>query len=224
MRIEKRIFKKIYMPLPYDNLLFFCFGSIVLLLTAASGYLFYENQQLEKQIVTATHESEILDAEVPDPVIKYSPVLVGVNEPGIKKLAVSLGGPEEIYLFVRDKIQYSENYDQRRSALEVLDSGKGDCLGKSDLLAGLLLAYGYPQEDVVVSMGYVTRNGEKRHHAWVELNLNGKWVVLDSSQFLGTFEFDRWDRASFYGAYNAQPYAEFNDRYVHVDLANRNLP
>lgn len=218
MGTVKPISEKIYVPFISNNPLFFSMGCIILVLTTASGYLFYENQQLEKQIVIATHESEILDAEVPDPVIKYSPMLVSASDPGIKELAVSLGGPEEIYLFVRDKIEYSENYDQRRSALEVLDSGKGDCLGKSDLLAGLLLAYGYSREDVEVSMGYVTRNGEKRHHAWVELNVNGKWIVLDSSQFLGTFDFNRWDRTSFYEAYNAQPYAEFNDRYVHVNL------
>jgi hypothetical protein len=57
---------------------------------------------------------------------------------------------------------------------EVLNSKQGDCLGKSDLLAGLLLAYGYSSKEVIVNMGYVTRNDERRHHAWVELNSNEK--------------------------------------------------
>ncbi|MDD1745094.1 MAG: transglutaminase domain-containing protein [Candidatus Methanoperedens sp.] len=99
---------------------------------------------------------------------------------------------------------------------EVLNSKQGDCLGKSDILARMLLAYGYSSREVIVSMGYVTRNDERRHHAWVELNSKGKWIVLDPSQFLGNFEFDRWDKASFYQAYQAQPYAEFNDRFVQV--------
>ncbi len=136
--------------------------------------------------------------------------------PAIKELAKSMGGPDEIYRFVRDEIKYSEDYDEKRMATEVLNSKQGDCMGKSDLLAGLLLAYGCSSREVIVSMGYVTRNNERRHHAWVELNSNGKWIVLDSSQFLGNFEFDRWDKESFYQAYQAQSYAEFNDRFVQM--------
>ena len=194
-------------------------SAIILLLTTASGYLFFENQHLEEQLVKVTHETEMLNAEVPDPVIKYAPLLVGANDPGIKELAASLGGPENIYLFVRDKIEYSEDYNKRRTAAEVLDSRKGDCLGQADLLASLLLAYGYTDQEVIVNMGYVTRDGEKQHHAWVEFNNKGKWIVLDPSGFLGEYEFGRWDKGSFYQTYNAQPYAEFNDRYVHVNLA-----
>lgn len=84
------------------------------------------------------YQAQILNAEVPDPVIKYAPLLVNPNDPEIKKLAVSLGGPEEIYLFVRDKIEYSESYDKRRTVSEVLESGRGDCPGQADLLAALL--------------------------------------------------------------------------------------
>lgn len=195
-----------------------CLSFIVLLLSATSGYLFLEDQHLEKQLSGITHEKEILDAEVPDPIIKYAPLLVNPDDQGIKKLAVSLGGPEEIYLFVRDEIEYSESYDKRRTASEVLESKQGDCLGKSDLLAALLLAYGYTENEVKVSMGYVERKGERRHHAWVEFNNKGKWMVLDASKFLGTFDFNRWDRESFYKAYEARPYTEFNDKYAHVDL------
>lgn len=190
--------------------------SVILILSTASGYFFLENQELENQLNIATSQKKILDAEVPDPVLKFAPMLVSSNDPSIKELAKSMGGPDEIYRFVRDEIKYSEDYDEKRMATEVLDSKQGDCLGKSDLLAGLLLAYGYSSKEVIVSMGYVTRNNERKHHAWVELNSNGKWIVLDSSQFLGNFEFDRWDKASFYQAYQAQPYAEFNDRFVHV--------
>lgn len=58
-------------------------------------------------------------------------------------------------------------------------------------------------------------------HAWVELKMNGKWMVLDSSTFLSVFDFDRWDRESFYKTYNAEPYAEFNDQHVYVNLGKR---
>jgi len=199
---------------------FFILGflSILLILSAASGYLFMENQELDGKLNQIIDQKSLLDAEVPDPVLKYAPLLVNSKDPAIKELAVSLGGQEEIYRFVRDNIDYSDEYDERRMATEVLDTRQGDCLGKANLLAGLLIAYGYSFKDVNVNMGYVTLNEERKHHAWVELNSNGKWMVLDSSQFLGNFEFNRWDRTSFYEVYQAQPYAEFNDRYVQVDM------
>lgn len=200
---------------------FLGFSSIILLLLAGSGVLFFENQRLQGELAKITHETEILDAEVPDPVIKYAPLLVGADEPRIKELAASLGSPESIYLFVRDKVEYSEDYNKRRTAIEVLDSRQGDCLGQADLLASLLLAYGYTKEEVRVSMGHVTRDGVRSHHAWVELNRNGKWLVLDASRFLGTFEFGRWDRESFYQTFHASPYAQFNDEYAFVNLNNK---
>lgn len=216
--IKKRISKK-PAPVKSSNRLFILgIGSILLILSAASGYLFIENQELEERLNIAITQKNLLDAEVPDPVLKYAPLLVSSNDPVIKELAVSLGTPEEIYRFVRDNIDYSSDYDEKRMATEVLDKKQGDCLGKSNLLAGLLLAYGFTSREVMVNMGYITVNGEKSHHAWVEFNQNGKWMVLDGSQFLGNFEFNRWDRASFYQAYQAKPYAEFNDRYIQVDL------
>lgn len=199
---------------------FFILGflSILLILSAASGYLFMENQELDGKLNQIIDQKSLLDAEVPDPVLKYAPLLVNSKDPMIKELAESLGGQEEIYRFVRDNIDYSEDYDERRMATEVLDTRQGDCLGKANLLAGLLIAYGYSSKEVMVNMGYVTLNEERKHHAWVELNSSGKWMVLDSSQFLGNFEFNKWERTSFYEVYQAQPYAEFNDRYVLVDI------
>jgi hypothetical protein len=195
-----------------------------LILSTASGYLFIENQELEGQLNMAAWQKSLLDAEVPDPILKYAPFLVSSNDPAIKELAISLGGPKEIYQFVRDDIEYSEEYDEHRMATDVLDTRKGDCLGKSDLLAGLLLAYGYSSKDVMVSMGYVTLNGEKKHHAWVEVYSNGKWIVLDSSEFLGNFEFNRWNRSIFYQVYQASPYAVFNDKFVQVNVEGTVTP
>ncbi len=222
--MEKRIMKKILNSTGiFYNRWFLGFSFIVLILLAISSSLFLENQRLEKQLGEATHESDILNVEVPDPVLKYTPLLVGNHDPKIKELARSLGSPENIYLFVRDEVEYSENYDKRRTAAEVLESRQGDCLGQADLLASLLLAYGYTGEEVKVSMGYTVHldgihNGERLHHAWVEFNNKGRWLVLDASRFMGTFEFEQWDRESFYQAFQAEPYAQFNDEYVHVNI------
>jgi len=217
--MEKSITKKILNPTNiFYHRYFLGFSSIVLILLAISASLFLENQQLEIQLGEVTHEADILNAEVPDPVLKYAPLLVGSDDPNIKELALSMGSPEKIYLFVRDEVEYSENYNKRRTAAEVLESREGDCLGQADLLASLLLGYGYTGEEVMVSMGYTVHNGERRHHAWVEFNNNGRWMALDASRFMGTFEFERWDRESFYQAFQAEPYAQFNDEYVHVNL------
>lgn len=213
-----KIMKKTFSTDIFYRSRFVGFSSIVILLLASSGYLFFENQQLEGQLAAVTREAGILDAEVPDPVFKYAPLLVGKDDPGIKELARSLGSAEKIYLFVRDEIEYSEDYDKRRTAMEVLESRQGDCLGQADLLAALLLAYGYTEEEVHVDMGYTLHNGERRHHAWVEFNNKGRWLVLDASRFMGTFEFEQWDRESFYQAFEAEPYAQFNDKFVHVNL------
>lgn len=215
--MEKSITKKILNPTNiFYHRYFLGFSSIVLILLAISASLFLENQRLEKQLGEVTHEADILNAEVPNPVIKYASLLVGSDDPKIKELAQSLGSPEKIYLFVRDEVEYSEKYDKRRTAAEVLESREGDCLGQADLLVSLLLAYGYTGKEVMVSMGYTLHNGERRHHAWVEFNNKGRWLVLDASRFMGTFEFEKWDRESFYQAFQAEPYAQFNDEYVHV--------
>lgn len=199
----------------------FCLSSFVLMLMLTSGYLFYEEQSLKERLADITREAEMLNAEVPDPVIKYAPLLVDAEDTEIRELAATLNKPEEIYLFVRDRIEYSVDYTEGRSASEVLDSKQGDCLGKADLLAALLLAKGYSDKEVFVSMGHVTFDGAKRHHAWVEFNSKGKWLVLDSSQFLGNFEFERWGRESFYDAYRARPYAEFNNGYAQVNFKDK---
>ena len=57
----------------------------------SSGYLFIENQNMEHQLTAVTHEAEMLDAEVPDPIIKYSPLLVNSDDPKLKELAASFG-------------------------------------------------------------------------------------------------------------------------------------
>ncbi|MDD5473359.1 MAG: transglutaminase-like domain-containing protein [Candidatus Methanoperedens sp.] len=204
---------------------FLGFSSIILILIAVSGFLFFENMRNEEQVVKISeqftkviHEADILNAEVPDPVFKYAPLMIDAGDPRIKELASSLRGKEEIYLFVRNKIEYSEKYDTRRTATEVLESRQGDCLGHADLLAALLRADGYTEDEVVVSMGYVSLNGERRHHAWVEFNDKGKWIVLDASKFLGKFEFGRWDIESFYQTFQAESYVKFNDKHLQEHL------
>ncbi|MBE0521033.1 MAG: transglutaminase domain-containing protein [Candidatus Methanoperedenaceae archaeon] len=206
-----------------------------------------------------------MDVEVPDPIIKYAPLLVTVDDPGLKEFAESMKSPEEIYLFVRDNIEYSEQYNKQRLAVQVLENRQGDCLGEADLLAALLIAKGYSTDDVVVTMGHVNVMGENRHHAWVEFNNNGIWMVLDATSYLGNYEFivknlifntyspsalrslralrclilftaegakdakisskpsvfnyNTWDRESYYNNFYLVPYARFNNEYVNIILA-----
>lgn len=222
MDTMKRLFGRLphYCSVSRYNCRFMCLGVLTLLLMFSSGYLFFENQALEDELEYVTHEVDILNAEVPDPIIKYAPLLVTVDDPELKELAGSMESPEEIYLFVRDKIEYSEEYNKERLAVQVLENGQGDCLGEADLLAALLIAKGYSTDDVVVAMGHVNVLGEDSHHAWVEFNNNGKWIVLDATSYLGNYEFNTWDRGSYYRTFYAKPYAKFNNEGVHVNLIN----
>ena len=220
MKNKKRLFEGLvhYCSVSRYNYKLWCIGVVVLLLMGSSGYLFFENQTLEERLEYVTHEVDILDVEVPDPIIKYAPLLVTVDDPGLKEFAASMKSPEEIYRFVRDDIEYSEKYNQQRLAVQVLETGKGDCMGHANLLAALLIAKGYSTEDVVVAMGHVTFLEDERHHAWVEFNNNGEWMVLDASSYLGIFEFDTWNRESYYQTFLVKKYAEFNNEYVHISL------
>lgn len=201
------------------NCRFMCVGSLFILLMASSGYLFFQNQALEDKLEDVTHEVDIMDVEVPDPIIKYAPLLVTVDDPGLKEFAESMESPEEIYLFVRDEIEYSEQYNKQRLAVQVLENRQGDCLGEADLLAALLIAKGYSTQDVVVTMGHVNVMGQDRHHSWVEFNYNGRWMVLDATSYLGNYEFNTWDRESYYNSFYSIPYARFNNEYVNIILA-----
>ncbi len=64
------------------------------------------------------------------------------------------------------------------SALEVCDSGEGDCSEHAVLLAALCRAVGIPSR---VAMGLVYVGGIFGGHAWTEVSIDGEWYALDGT-------------------------------------------
>jgi len=85
--------------------------------------------------------------------------------------------------FVSTKIRYIS--DKRLHGLpeywqfpeETLRYGAGDCEDSSFLLASILLALGFPKDDVRVALGAYEGAG----HAWVEVKDGGVWYLLEST-------------------------------------------
>lgn len=98
----------------------------------------------------------------------------------------------EIYNFVRDEIKFGYNRRDDISASEVLCDGCGQCNTKSVLLVALLRAAGIParfhlaqvhkavQWGVMSPMVYRLAPG-KVTHSWAEVQLNGRWIVLEGA-------------------------------------------
>ncbi len=149
--------------------------------------------------------------------ITQAPQNINFKDPKIIELANSLATPENMYYFVRDNISYLPLQPLHKSAAEVLNAGKGDCVDQANLLASLLRAEGYPSADVLVVLGTIN---EKRYiegippenHAWVEFKYGGKSLILDPTSYLGKFEFKKWTKDDFYGTFKIDDYFAYNDK------------
>ncbi|CAM4109262.1 transglutaminase-like domain-containing protein [Saccharibacillus endophyticus] len=62
------------------------------------------------------------------------------------------------------------------NADDTLTSGKGMCYDYASLMAVMLRSVGIPTKLVMGSTTYVTE-----YHAWNEIYLNGKWVIVDAT-------------------------------------------
>lgn len=96
-----------------------------------------------------------------------------------------------VYEFCRDEILFGYNAGaDSLSASAILDEGLGHCNTKSNLLMALLRALGIPcrlraftidkrlQKGAMTAFVYFMAPGEILH-TWVEVELQGRWVVLE---------------------------------------------
>lgn len=174
----------------------------------------YDNiSLLKRQKAELLSEIKFLDYTYKAVDLTYVSTYIKPENPEIQTLAASLGSPEAIYYFVRDDITYLEGTRTHSRDLEVLQMGKGDCVGIADLLCSLLRAYGFSGNDVHVVIGTVTYGGYRYPHTWIECYHNNHWLVLDATQYLGDFSFEQWDRNAFYEYFSADNYFEYNDKY-----------
>lgn len=109
------------------------------------------------------------------------------SDPAISK-ASSLKNAEGVYNYIIKNIKY--DYDKAKTVKPGYDpvindtfkTNKGICYDYSALEAGMLRSLGIPTKLV---KGYA--KGVDGYHAWNEILINGKWVVVDS-----TFDAAMW--------------------------------
>jgi|GEM_PF-6802182 len=142
------------------------------------------------------------------------------NNPEIKKLAFELNTPENMYYFVLKNISYVR-VPKSVYAGEVLNLKEGDCDAKSNLLAALLRARGYPQERVKIAAGIAYLDREQNAtiiHSWVEFfDYNKKkWFVLDTTPLLDIAYFEKYEKKDFYLKFVQDVFFEYNDGYYTI--------
>lgn len=145
--------------------------------------------------------------------------LIEPDDPGIQSLANTMT-EEGLYNFVKNDIVYNSRTGSNQKASEVLEKAEGNCVEKAVLMASLLRAKGHPPETVLVGMGAINFYGFEgeppENHAWVEFHHNGKWLVLDTTSYLGDFTFARWERQHYYTENGIEEYFVYNDKGSHI--------
>jgi cell division protein FtsB len=133
----------------------------------------------------------------------------------IVKLASAMT-EEELYSFVKHDIGYNRKTESDLAASDILQSGEGNCVEKAVLLASLLRAKGYSPDSVHVVLGTINFKGlpgePPENHAWVELEKDGVWRVLDTTTYLGDFTFSEWTKDDFYPINRADDFFIYNDK------------
>jgi transglutaminase-like putative cysteine protease len=138
----------------------------------------------DKQLNEATKPSRYLQSD--DPKIKE------LARQAIGDIKDADEAAKRIERFVADYITDASLSIGYASAAEVAQSRKGDCSEFSVLCAALCRAAGIPAR-ITVGVAY-TDNFMGRSgfggHAWVEVNIDGKWVGLDPTFTKGGKSFD----------------------------------
>jgi len=111
----------------------------------------------------------------------------------VTRLSSSLTNPQmtnqeklkAIYQWVTENISYDyaayqeQKYELKPASL-IIQEKKGMCRDYSFVVASLARAAGL-EAKVVFGQARNSKNGPSFYHAWNEVNLNGKWVSLDST-------------------------------------------
>lgn len=126
--------------------------------------------------------------------------LLNFNHPNIQKLIAERKWGEkdefekikQIYMFVKDEINFGFNSKDELKATEVLELGYGQCNTKATLLMTLLRGVGIPsrlhgflidknfQKGALSGLTYMIAP-TKLSHTWAEVYYKGDWVALEGA-------------------------------------------
>jgi hypothetical protein len=147
--------------------------------------------------------------------------LVTPNDSRIRAKADELKTPENAYKFVQEKI-LNDAALPALPAGDMLSEGRASCMGKAILLCSLYRAMGLPASDVRVIAGEIDIPGSIIDHAWLEMEYKGKNIQQDSSNILGTFEFNQFQESTYVQVFIRDEEFVFNDKqFAIVSQLNR---
>ena len=124
--------------------------------------------------------------EIPDSVRRYlmPDEFMQSDDPRIRDIAINLTSGLENDVEKVERIKdWVYNYIEKKptvtipSALEVLESKRGDCNEHAVLFGAVARAAGIPTQIVV---GLIYANGAYYYHAWNAVWIGGKWIFVDS--------------------------------------------
>ena len=101
-----------------------------------------------------------------------------------------------IFNYVRDTLSYSFYYDTKYGAVGTLNAKTGNCVDHSHLLVAMFRTAGLAARYVHGTCTFTS--GSTYGHVWVQVLINGKWVVADatsSKNSLGSIA--NWKTSSF---------------------------
>lgn len=112
-----------------------------------------------------------------------------------------------------------ENRPLWQTPRETLEYGEGDCEDQAFLLASMLLAKGYGENDVFVAFGKVNVGQSWEGHAWVEFRDGGTWRLLEPTMQKGPdfWIFDIGGEAD-PSKYDTSTWTSYNDDSVKPDV------
>jgi hypothetical protein len=143
------------------------------------------------------------------------PRLITPDDRRVKALANELKTPESAYRYVQERIT-NDAADPALPAGEIIDRGKGSCLGKAILLCSLYRAMGIPASDVRVIAGEIDIPDRIIDHAWLEMEYRGRCIQQDVSNVLGTFAFDQFHESTYVQVFIRDEEFVFNDKHFAI--------
>jgi transglutaminase-like putative cysteine protease len=147
-----------------------------------------------------------------------SPSGIMASDPDILALTKRLKTPDAAFDWVVSNISYSRAVAlDNISARPVYLNRVGNCQGKANLLASMMLDMGVPSESMRIVYGHVRKDGMPSAHAWLEVLKEGRWIVYDSTPFLQSGP-GKYDRDQYYAQNSVVPVVVYTDKHVGFDL------
>ncbi|MCX7770731.1 MAG: transglutaminase-like domain-containing protein [Proteobacteria bacterium] len=121
---------------------------------------------------------------------KYVELITPENRE-VERISQRVKDPVKAYYYVRDFIIFNPMMVTNKPEVTI-SLREGNCLSKAVLLVSLYRALGIPESQVRIIVGELHSDKRPVQHAWVEVKFNGVWFQQDTTDLIGSFEFDQF--------------------------------